>query len=104
MRRQSRRWRAPTPSSAPTTTRPTAAPAAGATRRAWPRPRTPGICPPAPSTSGRAARHPRLPGGAAARSPAADLLRDDAVAPDIDAGGFERAIGLLGRGDDIDVG
>src|SRR5262245_45913447 len=104
MHRRARQQRAPTRSSARTTRISTAAPAAGAIPRASPRPRNSRICWPATSTFRRAARHTRRRGAAAARSPAADLLRHDAVAPDIDAGGFERAVGLLGRGDDIDIG
>src|SRR5262245_32253835 len=104
MHRRSRHLHVPTRSSARTTRRSTAAPAAGAIRRASPRPRNSRICSPATSTFRRAARRTRRRGAAAARSPADDLLRHDTVAPDIDAGGFERAVGLLGRGDDIDIG
>src|SRR5262245_2351996 len=98
------RWRAPTRSSARTMRISTAAPAGGAVPRTSQRPRNSPICWPATSTFRRAARRTRRPGAAAARSPAADLLWHDAVAPDIDAGGFERAVGFLGRGDDIDIG
>src|SRR5260370_18627356 len=103
MRRRSSRPRAPTRSNARTTKRWTVGRAGGAMRRASPRHhpfrtwwRATSMCP-------RAARRTRPRAAAARKSPGPDL-RHDAVAPDVDAVGFERPIRLLRRTDDIDVG
>src|SRR5215831_872262 len=86
MHPRSRRSRAPTRSSARTTKTSTAAPAAAAIRRASPRRRA------ATARKSRAAK---------STTPA---LRHDAVAADIDPFGLERAVRLLRRADDIDIG
>src|SRR5260370_36465370 len=103
MRRRSNRPRAPTRSNARTTKMSTAARADGAIRRASPRAHTFRTCWRATSMFPRAARRPRPRAAAARKSPGPDL-RHDAVAPDVDAVGFERPIRLLRRTDDIDVG
>src|SRR5260221_1131492 len=103
MRRRSSHPRAPTRSNARTTKMSTAARAGGAIRRASPRHHTFRTCWRATSVFPRAARRTRPRAAAARKSPGPDL-RHDAVAPDVDAVGFERPIRLLRRTDDIDVG
>src|SRR5260221_1071329 len=102
MRRRSNRARAPTRSNARTTRMSTAARAGGAIRRASRRHHTFRTCWRATSMFPRAVRRTRLRAAAARKSPGPDL-RHDAVAPDVDAVGFERPIRLLRRTDDIDV-
>src|SRR6266481_1868629 len=116
MRLRSRRSRAPTRSGARTTKMSTAAPAAAAIRRASPRPRNFRICWQATSMFPRAARRTRRRAAAARKSCAASVpipkfqhpcalaLRHNAVAADIDPFGLERAVRLLRRADDIDIG
>src|SRR5260370_7761863 len=103
MRRRSSRPRAPTRSNARTTKMSTAARAGAAIRRASRRHHTFRTCWRATSMSPRAVRHTRPRAAAARKSPGPDL-RHDAVAPDVDAVGFERPIRLLRRTADIDVG
>src|SRR5215813_7310471 len=108
MHPRSRRSRAPTRSSARTTKTSTAAPAAAAIRRASPRPRNFRICWQATSMFPRTARRTRRRAATARKSRAAKsttpALRHDAVAADIDPFGLERAVRLLRRADNIDIG
>src|SRR6516164_11855539 len=108
MRLRSSRSRAPTRSSVRTTRMSIAVPAAAAIHRASPRPRNFRICWQATSMFPRAARRTRRRAAAARKSRAAKsttpALWHDAVAADIDPFGLERAVRLLRRADDIDIG